>query len=637
MAKEISRDILSLLSESDIRILIKSFDLREMLEPFKKNSKTYAKYISRLGRLDTKSVMLKKNLPNVVYELYKKNDINICALISLNANKSKRILLEALEENHIKLDYFKENSAPQIVETLITLGGKEESSIDIDLFFVQLKMNKVVIEDTKIVQIKEEWQKHIELVILEKRIKKEIEDAVRKSKNSYEIQLKERKKEYESKLLKIEVAKKDLEIDNNKKAEIIIKLDQKVKEVEYNLVEMKEKILKKENELTKKSAELLISNKELKKYKEIAIDKEIIFKREWEKQIIDEKKQLIEEREQLKKDIQEMMKKINQLSDEITKKSESPVEIKEEILLCSNEINSKKIRVDEMAITQEKKNIKIDDFYPKLSGIALYVKCGVKSATSKIITSLEEYRISVETNLEQSGCNMWNGDLEDFFNAAIGVGLVPLLCGYGTRKVAMGLIAARYGEIPTIISIPVGYNSINMLIKEVDNAETEVVVIEDLFGKMNEEIILPVLRMNTEKQLIFCCESLESMKYVGKYFYNYIQLLPIKKISNKKIKPLVFSNARRIFEDTEISEKSDIAKKVKRILRDIDISDTYIQSRKDLLTYAMEIMQRNEEETLKTWFENELKFILDNDQKEKVQKNLKSSCISISNDLIGIL
>mgnify|MGYP006922140816 FL=1 len=194
MAKEISRDILSLLSESDIRILIKSFDLREMLEPFKKNSKTYAKYISRLGRLDTKSVMLKKNLPNVVYELYKKNDINICALISLNANKSKRILLEALEENHIKLDYFKENSAPQIVETLITLGGKEESSIDIDLFFVQLKMNKVVIEDTKIVQIKEEWQKHIELVILEKRIKKEIEDAVRKSKNSYEIKLKERKK-----------------------------------------------------------------------------------------------------------------------------------------------------------------------------------------------------------------------------------------------------------------------------------------------------------------------------------------------------------------------------------------------------------------------------------------------------------
>lgn len=72
MAKEISRDILSLLSESDIRILIKSFDLREMLEPFKKNSKTYAKYISRLGRLDTKPVMLKKNLPNVVYELYKK-------------------------------------------------------------------------------------------------------------------------------------------------------------------------------------------------------------------------------------------------------------------------------------------------------------------------------------------------------------------------------------------------------------------------------------------------------------------------------------------------------------------------------------------------------------------------------------
>ena len=152
----------------------------------------------------------------------------------------------------------------------------------------------------------------------------------------------------------------------------------------------------------------------------------------------------------------------------------------------------------------------------------MYVEPGMCNTANKVYTSLEKYKMSIDTNLEQIGCKTDGEDLEDFFDSAIGVGLIPMLCGYGARKMAMGLVAARYGEIPTIISIPAGYKDIDTLNDKINNAETEVIVVEDLFGKMNEEIILPILRRDIDKQLLFCCESLECMKYVAKYFYNYI-------------------------------------------------------------------------------------------------------------------
>ncbi len=606
MVRKINTDVLDFLSDDDIKVLIQSFDLKWMLEPFKQNSKNYSKYISQLGRLDAKSMMVKKNLPNIVYKLYQKKDINICIMISVYANKFREDLLDILKEHNITINYFNKNDVSEIIQTLISINNKKLYGFDIELFLVQLKMNGVVVEKDKAHELEKKWYKYIQ------------------------NKLSEAQKEAEN-------IKKILESNNRKNIDSITKFKKKIKEIEINLKDKEVQLSEKDIEIAQKIEETKTLSKELEKYKKELSDDEKIYKEQWKKQLEDENIELMRTNEQLKNDICEMTDKIQVLSEEFNKKTKDIETIKNEMIVCSNELDNKKREIDEIAVTQKEKIVKSDILYVKAGDLILYVEPGMCNTANKVYTSLEKYKMSIDTNLEQIGCKTDGEDLEDFFDSAIGVGLIPMLCGYGARKMAMGLVAARYGEIPTIISMPAGYKDIDTLNDKINNAETEVIVVEDLFGKMNEEIILPILRRDIDKQLLFCCESLECMKYVAKYFYNYIQILVLKKVSNKKIETFVFSDARDIFKNIEIGKKADIAKKVKRILKNTDMSDRYIQSRRDLLTYVVEIMHQNEEDALKFWFNSELKYILDTNQKEQVLKNLENNLISESKKLIGIL
>lgn len=602
MVGKMNTDLLDFLSDDDIKILIQSFDLKWMLEPFKKNSKNYSKYISQLGRLEAKSMMVKKNLPKIVYKLYQKRDMNICIMISIYANKFREDLLDILKENNITVDYFNKNDVAQIIQTLISINKMKLYGFDIELFLVQLKMNGVVVEKDKAHELEKKWYKYIE-----------------------------------NKLVEAENIKKVLEANNRKNADSIIELKKKIKEIEINLKDKEVQVSKKDIEILEKIEEIKMLSKEVDKYKKEISDDEKIYKKQWKKQVVDENIELMKKKEQLENGIQEMTDKIQILSEEFDKKTKDMEAIKDEIIFYSNELDNKKKKIDEIAAVQKEKKVKSDILYVKAGDLILYVEQGTCSIANKVHTSLEKYKISIDTNLEQIGYKTDSEELENFFDSAIGVGLIPMLCGYGARKMAMGLVAARYGEIPTIISVPAGYKDIDTLNYEINNAKTEVIVIEDLFGKMNEEIILPILRRDIDKQLLFCCESLECMKYVAKYFYNYIQILILKKVSNKKMDTLVFSDAKDIFKNIEISKKADIAKKVKRILKNTDMSDRYIQSRRDLLTYVVEIMHQNEEDALKFWFNNELRYILDNNQKEQVLKNFENNLISEFKKLTGIL
>ena len=146
MVRKINTDLLDFLSDDDIKVLIQSFDLKWMLGPFKQNSKNYSKYISQLGRLDSRSMMVKKNLPNIVYKLYQKKDINICIMISVYANKFREDLLDILKEHNITINYFNKNDVSEIIQTLISINNKKLYGFDMELFLVQLKMYGVVVE-----------------------------------------------------------------------------------------------------------------------------------------------------------------------------------------------------------------------------------------------------------------------------------------------------------------------------------------------------------------------------------------------------------------------------------------------------------------------------------------------------------
>ena len=621
--KKIDIDLLEKLNNDDIKIIISETKLDMMLAPFKQNSKTYAKYISRLGRLDTKSKMVNANLPGIVYELYNRRDLNIRKLMSIQAQNIRQQIIAVLAEyktEKLTPESFSGMDSTRCVEVLLDIENKDTNNgVNINLFFLQLKLNAVEIPEQKRNEIKELWGKQKEKEAVEKKRKQELDEALKIVEDSCKNEIELLRNEYRTKINATELAIRSLEAKTKKQ------------QVDFNDLEDKIEAQKKEMFDISKALSGLCEKIENQR-------------REFEHILMrgDEthNKELIKIREQLIDENQSLQTQIDFLLDDRHKAEEELKQIKESISATEVQLAILKNDIDNYSI--ECRNVSPCVSQGSTSeqngGLRLFTEPGTTVIQKEVCEKYSQYVMAVETNLDIIGYKMSSNRsetaLEDFFNAAVDIGLVPLLFGFGARKAAMALIAARYGEIPTIISVPAGYNNVVALSREIDKAETAVVIIEDLFGRMNEEMILPVLRSDIDKQLVFCAESSECLKYTAPYFMNYIQLIKVDITSHKKMAELVFVDAKELFAGYRHSEKSEMHKKVKKLLREINISDIYIQSRGDMLTYLDEVAQHNIDTIFEDWLEHELLNILKPEQKKIIRERLAKDSLGVSVELI---
>ncbi|MFA9423139.1 MAG: hypothetical protein ACERLG_06155, partial [Sedimentibacter sp.] len=249
----------------------------------------------------------------------------------------------------------------------------------------------------------------------------------------------------------------------------------------------------------------------------------------------------------------------------------------------------------------------------------LYILKGYKVRELQECINYEDYIDIVETNLSNVGDKMSTGIMYDAFNSAIGAGLSPLLCGFGARQLALTLTAARYGEKSEIISIPVGFSSINELVSAISDAQTDSVIVEDAFGTMNENILLPILRNDNGKVVVFTAESKEELRYLQKHFYNYIQLIVSTKRINVRKYNLMYSDADKLFKERIYTCKEPGHKMARKILEHIGMGNPYVVTRGNVLCELLEEKKNNsEDDALYNLVETELKWIIDENQHEKL-------------------
>nr|WP_300849329.1 hypothetical protein [uncultured Acetatifactor sp.] len=617
--KKIDTELLEILNDNDIKSIIAEIKLSDMLAPFKKDAKTYAKYIPRLGRLDTKSKMVKTNLPGIVYELYNKKDLNMRSLVSNQAQFLKNIIVEILEDykaEELIPDSFSDMDSTKCVAILSDIENKNVKYwVDIDLFFLQLKLNAVEIPEQQKNEIKRLWSEQKEKEAVEKKRKQELEDALKAVEDSCKNEITALRNDYGSKINAAEEAIKGLHA-------IILKQQVNFDNLASNV------------EAHKK--EMLVIAKMLNELNEKSKNQRLEFEQVWRKGVETNNQEFIRTREQVNSENRALQIQIDFLMEDRQKTEEEMKHIKDSISttedqlsILKNDIPNHSIECGEISPSVSQSSIS-----EQSGGLRLFIEPGTSAIQKEVCGKYSQYVVAVETNLEMAGCRLSSGKLEDFFNAAVDIGLVPLLYGFGARKAAKALVAARYGEIPTMISIPIGYSDTVILSKEIDEARTTVVVIEDLFGRMNEDIILPVLRRDIVKQLVFCVERYECLKYVEPYFLNYVQLIKVDITSRRKIESFAFADATELFEDCRYSEKSDMHKKVKKLLKGIDISDVYIQSRGDMLTYLEEVIPHGTDAVFEEWFEHELLKILKPEQKKMVKERLLKDSLGISEEFI---
>lgn len=146
----INYSLLENLSDDELQVISRNIDLDMLLQPIKQNSKQYARQSSVLGRLEKKSLLVQKNLPNVAYDLFKKNDVNYVKLFAISVKNLKNVLLDIIEtgtNGDVTVDKMKSFSCDDYLNLLNELAGQPGNSLDLNLFFVQLKLNDIIITD----------------------------------------------------------------------------------------------------------------------------------------------------------------------------------------------------------------------------------------------------------------------------------------------------------------------------------------------------------------------------------------------------------------------------------------------------------------------------------------------------------
>ena len=209
--------------------------------------------------------------------------------------------------------------------------------------------------------------------------------------------------------------------------------------------------------------------------------------------------------------------------------------------------------------------------------------------------------------------------------------MVPLVCGFRAREIAYAISISYSGETPFVVSLPNGYTNSKQIFEIFKKAKSNVILIEDAVGTMNENSLLPLLRENSvhnfsPKLLLLSTENVDSVRYMPASMYNYVALVTADKYSLKKTQYNP-GNAIEIFQKFVLNENIDdeyklIKRKLSKLLNNIDLGNPYEILRTSIIAYSSKFS--NVSSALKEYLKSELLFICKyNDFLEKLEENIE--------------
>lgn len=146
---------LAVLTDENLEYLVKS-DLKFFLEPIKQNQKQYMKYHRLLGKMDKKSILVKKNLPNIVVKLYKQQDMNYVKAMEIIAKRYCDLLFRLVSDTldrQITIEDFCDFSNEQVADMLMKFQESTDNVFEIELLKIQMKLIGFPNVDDRIVEI----------------------------------------------------------------------------------------------------------------------------------------------------------------------------------------------------------------------------------------------------------------------------------------------------------------------------------------------------------------------------------------------------------------------------------------------------------------------------------------------------
>lgn len=627
---KLSNDFLDNLSDEEIHLLINIIPNNKLLQPIKKNPKEF-KNETKGCRIDIKSKLLMDRLPNIYCDRIRRGDSNIINFIRRNITVeinvvNDHIAKKTLDKNFLNkmmlsndidkfaelIDIILKLLKPEYVRLFFKLIDQELSKEHYDYMNIRLQeaMIEQKLEEKITKKLEEEYEERIVDIQDYHKIEKQNQDEeIRKTikeLNHVELELSNEKK-YSKTLIKeienIEMQKND-EIDGLKKH---------IKKLDFQIDKLENEILKLKSEIEDKALIIESQNEELElTYTEYSI----IAQKKWNI----ENKNLLKSLDILKKEYNDLEKTKNELTEIIKELEMKRVELENKISEFKEITYNFIDNIDEKLIEKALYNSLLKYNFNNLNvqnmhyeGTGLYIKNNEKEINVSKCTNIHDFAENIAINLENIGVKDIADEAANHIIGILATGMTPLICGYKAREIATAISASYSGETPYIITLPSGYTNSRELVEIYNSTDSNVILIEDAVGTMNENALMPLLRERSEngflnKVLLLSTENLDSIKYIPFNLLNQVALVMINNYGMNHNTKYKVSDARDILQQfLPLNSFKDEYKIIKKLLFNLKFRDPYKILRSKIIAYSQKLS--NPKVALQGYLRSELMFI----------------------------
>lgn len=545
---EVNFELLNLFNEEEINIVCKNADLTLFLIPIK--DKRYTRYAKTLGRLDKKSALVQKLLPGIAFHLFKKGEEPFRTAIVVQLETYREKFLETISkcmEPAICLDDIKAYNTKKMAEFYFRILDISDTNISIDLFFIFLKLQDIMIEKETREGIETEIENISQARTLEAKHQEEIRKALKEQEKRLSTEFEQQKCDL----------RKQIEVKNVGYKEIQEKLtvvEQRLKEYEnITLAERKRREeewfseYKKELEERKVADDIQRKNafdEAEAKYQNLLLALEAEAEKKSAELEEQYRKQRISSEEMLSNELAELRLQVAELTDKkkvLDAQVDGLEQRKQELDSYIQELDVIENRYFE-SFEQRVIERKIDSIiFQKLGyenqrdNTNLEVPLVCSSLSDVVVIPAKQFDENIEYGADVNS-------IEDFFEdymanlslhfnneteiagsvlAAIlhGIGIIAIdkVCTYLSEALA----ALLQESSPLVININSEKESLKTLVDIVNESEAQVVCIKGILDNYNEILFARMCEVCKEKYLFFTVSDLKNLEMMSKAMLNY--------------------------------------------------------------------------------------------------------------------
>ena len=578
--ESINYKVLDILTEDEVQLVCKNTDIDIFLRIFRneKDKNKYKKYTQKLGRIDKKTSLSQKIGPIFAFELYKKGDKTFIASIARATRDlgEKFIKTAEMTEIDISLEVISSYADEELSQLYIDMLEKWKE-LSVELFFLVLKINGIIIDDSRKIEIKSQIEVILKRLEEEKKIDKRIDDAKKKIERELNQQFSAEKDKLARYNRALENQNEQLRKQIEEVEQALSQLsdrDEQEKERYFSeikkQIEQELKIYKKEQEerlredinIKKESMLQSIKDEEGKRKKEIAdkFDDSIKAKEqelaEIENKIESVKSILVEygsEHEQLKvknRNLIEEQERLMQVEEEYLRN------VKERFLQAELDRNLLQI-VNSGASATEGSEIRNGINLPIISYSNFWTN---ETEESQEVAELEDFIQDFSDNIAIMFDN--SNEIAAIVIASI-LNKKPIIIEESIAKYIAGCLAALLDSKSTGI-IDINGAEKDVVVKTINNHEGRVVVVNGVLSIYDELLFNYICQECSDKYIFMTISDVKDIKLFSKSILHKAVILDIEQDYTFKSNDPLWVGQHSIEQFTEVETKEKLSKRYEK-------------------------------------------------------------------------